>query len=340
MRFMAHGNDRISPQRRARLWKLFGRAATTFAPVGDASARSRRPWSKGSCRAAADPQGRPHGVGARVKTRWRRHARTVAIGRARWSRSPASPCGGRGGGREQRALGPSQRRLCGPSGWSTCPGPPRRLPAGTCPPPTAGGGAPLPPPGRVGAPGCAARAGAQRPRLAERPHDAVRWAGAARGVGPLGWRPEDDHRPLGGRRGVRRVAPGLPRDGGAGAGPEGLCGRAVAHDVASARPRRRPVVGGPATAPAPTSAPGAQHRGLTGLCVPRAGGHHVLGRVQQQQGGTHGLPPHGKTDAAMNARQPALTPVLQTRATRTVRRSPPFLPRRSSRNSLTVCLMC
>ena len=50
------------------------------------------------------------------------------------------------------------------------------------------------------------------------------------------------------------------------------------------------------------------------------GATHVLGRVQQQQGGTHGLPPHGKTDAAMNARQPALTPVLQTRATRPVRR--------------------
>ena len=148
-------------QRRARLWKLFGRAATTFAPVGDASARSRRPWSKGSCPCGGRPPGPAPRRGCPASRRggdamlgpW-------PIGRARWSSSPASPCGGRGGGREQRALGPSQRRLCGPRGWSTGPGPPRRLPAGTCPPPTAGGGAPLPPPWPRGCPRlCRARRG-------------------------------------------------------------------------------------------------------------------------------------------------------------------------------------
>ena len=42
--------------------------------------------------------------------------------------------------------------------------------------------------------------------------------------------------------------------------------------------------------------------------------------MQQQQGVTHWLPPHVKTDAEMNARTPAMTQVLQTRDQRTVRR--------------------
>jgi hypothetical protein len=45
-----------------------------------------------------------------------------------------------------------------------------------------------------------------------------------------------------------------------------------------------------------------------------------LCRVQQQQGVTHWLPQHVTTDAASNARTPAMTQVWQTRDTRTVRR--------------------
>src|SRR5207245_324523 len=57
----------------------------------------------------------------------------------------------------------------------------------------------------AGDPGSAARAGARLPVLADVPHDPVLLECAAVGVGPLVWRPEDQHLSLGAGAGVSAV---------------------------------------------------------------------------------------------------------------------------------------
>jgi hypothetical protein len=68
-------------------------------------------------------------------------------------------------------------------------------------------------PGRPGDPGAAAHPGARLPRLADVPPDALPWACAALGLGPLVWRPQADHPAVGGRAHPGPRAAHRPVDG-------------------------------------------------------------------------------------------------------------------------------
>jgi transposase-like protein len=65
------------------------------------------------------------------------------------------------------------------------------------------------------------------------------------------------------------------------------------------------------------------------------GATHVLCRFHQQQGVTHWLQQHFKTDAEINARKPAMKQVLQTRDKRTVRRRLARLGQRAAELGIT-----